>query len=139
MKLKSVITLVALAVALAAAGGYWLGARKAPTMANGGEDAVAGRTVLYWYDPMTPGTRFDKPGKSPFMDMDLVPRYADEGEGDNAGGVQISARQQQNLGVRTAKVSRQALALKLNAFGTVAIDERSVETSWLRRIRVAPF
>lgn len=128
MKLKSVITLVALAVALAAAGGYWLGARKAPTMTNGGEDAVAGRTVLYWYDPMTPGARFDKPGKSPFMDMDLVPRYADEGEGDNAGGVQISARQQQNLGVRTAKVSRQALALKLNAFGTVAIDERSVET-----------
>lgn len=36
------------------------------------------RKVLFWYDPMYPNTRFDKPGKSPFMDMDLVPKYADE-------------------------------------------------------------
>ncbi|STV89723.1 Cobalt/zinc/cadmium efflux RND transporter [Klebsiella michiganensis] len=56
------------------------------------------------------------------------PRYADEGAGEDAGGVQISARQQQNLGVRTANVSRQTLAMKLNAFATVAIDERGVET-----------
>lgn len=35
------------------------------------------RKVLFWYDPMYPNTRFDKPGKSPFMDMDLVPKYAD--------------------------------------------------------------
>ncbi len=34
--------------------------------------------MLFWYDPMYPNTRFDKPGKSPFMDMDLVPKYADE-------------------------------------------------------------
>ena len=60
--------------------------------------------------------------------MDLVPRYADEGAGEEAGGVQISARQQQNLGVRTADVARRTLAQKLSAFGTVAIDERSVET-----------
>lgn len=42
--------------------------------------------------------------------------------------MQISARQQQNLGVRTADVARRTLAQKLSAFGTVAIDERSVET-----------
>ena len=29
------------------------------------------RKVLYWHDPMVPGQRFDKPGKSPFMDMQL--------------------------------------------------------------------
>jgi Cu(I)/Ag(I) efflux system membrane fusion protein len=28
----------------------------------------------YWYDPMFPSQRFDKPGKSPFMDMQLVPK-----------------------------------------------------------------
>lgn len=39
------------------------------------------RQVLFWYDPMYPNTRFDKPGKSPFMDMDLVAKYADEEEG----------------------------------------------------------
>lgn len=37
------------------------------------------KEVLYWYDPMYPQQRFDAPGPSPFMDMDLVPRYADEG------------------------------------------------------------
>ena len=35
---------------------------------------AAERKVLYWYDPMVPTQRFDKPGKSPFMDMQLVPR-----------------------------------------------------------------
>ena len=25
----------------------------------------SGKRVLYWYDPMTPGQKFDKPGKSP--------------------------------------------------------------------------
>ena len=128
MKPKSAITLVALAIALAAASGYWLGSRNATTLSADGAKTETGRKVLYWYDPMAPGTRFDKPGKSPFMDMDLVPRYADEGAGEEAGGVQISARQQQNLGVRTADVARRTLAQKLSAFGTVAIDERSVET-----------
>lgn len=42
------------------------------------------RKVLFWYDPMYPNTRFDKPGKSPFMDMDLVAKYADEETGDAA-------------------------------------------------------
>ncbi|MDV1072811.1 efflux RND transporter periplasmic adaptor subunit [Klebsiella pasteurii] len=128
MKPKSAITLVGLAIALAAASGYWLGSRNATTLSADGAKTETGRKVLYWYDPMAPGTRFDKPGKSPFMDMDLVPRYADEGAGEEAGGVQISARQQQNLGVRTADVARRTLAQKLSAFGTVAIDERSVET-----------
>ena len=41
--------------------------------------AAAERKVLYWYDPMVPTQKFDKPGKSPFMDMQLVPRYVDEG------------------------------------------------------------
>ena len=40
----------------------------------------SGRKVLYWHDPMVPGQKFDKPGKSPFMDMELVPVYADEGQ-----------------------------------------------------------
>ena len=42
-------------------------------------DAATGRKVLYWHDPMVPGQKFDKPGKSPFMDMQLVPVYAEAG------------------------------------------------------------
>ncbi len=41
--------------------------------------STAERKILFWYDPMYPNTRFDK-RKSPFMDMDLVPKYADEEE-----------------------------------------------------------
>ena len=63
--------------------------------------AQAERKVLYWHDPMYPQQRFDKPGKSPFMDMDLVPVYA---EGADQGGVSVSARITQNLGVRTVVV-----------------------------------
>ncbi len=31
--------------------------------------------MLYWYDPMVPDKHFDQPGKSPFMDMQLVPKF----------------------------------------------------------------
>lgn len=34
------------------------------------EQKAPERKVLFWYDPMKPDTKFDKPGKSPFMDMD---------------------------------------------------------------------
>lgn len=61
--------------------------------------AKEARKVLFWYDPMYPNTRFDKPGKSPFMDMDLIPKYADE-ETANASSpcVRIDPTQTQNPG-----------------------------------------
>ena len=62
---------------------------------------AAARKILYWYDPMYPGTQFEKPGKSPFMDMDLIPRYAEDGEG---AGIRIDPAQVQNLALRTEKV-----------------------------------
>ncbi len=36
------------------------------------------REVSYWYDPMKPEVHFDHPGKSPFMEMELVPMYRKE-------------------------------------------------------------
>lgn len=66
----------------------------------------AERKVLYWYDPMKPDVRFDKPGKSPFMDMDLVAKYADEGGEASANGVRIDPTQVHNLGLRTVAVSK---------------------------------
>ncbi len=36
------------------------------------------RKILYWYDPMHPEYKADKPGKAPDCGMDLVPKYADE-------------------------------------------------------------
>lgn len=126
------LALLAIAV-ISGLAGYLLGkpgSETAPSVAardlsappSVGENA---RNVLYWYDPMTPGQRFDQPGKSPFMDMDLVPRYADEAVEN--GGVIISARQQQNLGVRSAPAEMRALNFRLTGYGTVATDERSVQ------------
>jgi ferredoxin len=38
------------------------------------------RNVLYWYDPMHPAYKSDKPGIAPDCAMQLVPRYAGEPE-----------------------------------------------------------
>ncbi len=91
--------------------------------------AAAGeRKVLYWYDPMVPTQRFDKPGKSPFMDMQLVPRYADEGEtgSGQSGTLAVSTQAQQALGLRLASVERRSLGAVVEAVGTVTLNDRDV-------------
>lgn len=82
---------------------------------------ASGRRVLYWYDPMVPQQHFEKPGKSPFMDMQLVPKYADEEDGS---ALRISPAVQQNLGIRLAKAERTRIADKLAAVGRIEADER---------------
>ena len=88
----------------------------------GDVDPASGRRVLYYHDPMVPGKRFDAPGKSPFMDMMLVPVYADAGA--DTGNVSVSPRVQQNLGVRTAAVTEGVLRSQLSAVGSIAFNER---------------
>jgi Cu(I)/Ag(I) efflux system membrane fusion protein len=83
---------------------------------------------------MVPQHRFDEPGKSPFMDMQLVPRYADEGTADagSRGGVSIDARVAQNLGLREARVERIALASLIEASGLLGFNERDVAIEQVR-------
>lgn len=87
-------------------------------------DQATDRKVLYWHDPMVPGQRFDKPGKSPFMDMQLVPVYADEGS--DGGKVSIDPRIQQNLGIRTAVVTKGSMTSHIKVIGNVAYNEREL-------------
>lgn len=117
------IAAVIAAVLIGIGVGYGIAHRgSAPAEAQtGGKPASGERKVLYWHDPMVPSQKFDKPGKSPFMDMDLVPVYADEEEG---GDVRISAAATQNLGIRIGTVERRALAPRLEAVGSIAFDER---------------
>ena len=89
-------------------------------------DPATGRKVLYWHDPMVPGQKFDKPGKSPFMDMQLVPMYADGGSATDEGTVAISSRVQQNLGVRVAEVKLGTLTSTVEVVGSVAYNDRDV-------------
>jgi Cu(I)/Ag(I) efflux system membrane fusion protein len=86
------------------------------------------KKVLYWHDPMVPAQRFDKPGPSPFMDMDLVPVYA-SGANEDAGGnnIFISHRVQQNLGIRTTEVVLGNLSSNIMAVGSVAYNESDVD------------
>jgi Cu(I)/Ag(I) efflux system membrane fusion protein len=93
----------------------------AGTLKAGDIDPQTGKRVLYWQDPMVPGRRFDRPGKSPFMNMMLVPVY-ENGDGEN--GVAVSSRMQQNLGVRTAEVVREMMTLRVEVAGNVAFNER---------------
>jgi Cu(I)/Ag(I) efflux system membrane fusion protein len=97
---------------------HWL-AEPAPAMADGA------RKVLYWRDPMKPEVKFDKPGKSPYMDMELEPVYADDATRESQ--VRVSASAAQNLGVRIGKVERAALGAQLSAVGMVAFDEELLE------------
>ncbi len=114
----------AAAVALIGAGlGYGVAhLREPPPAASPAPEA--GRKVLYWYDPMVPGQRFDKPGKSPFMDMQLVPRYADDAP--EAAGIRIDPARLQSLGVRYATVQRAAFAEDLAAPGVLEFNGRDV-------------
>lgn len=88
--------------------------------------AAAERKVLYWYDPMVPTQRFDKPGKSPFMDMQLVPRYADEAGADAGSAVAVSPQAMQSLGLRVATAEKRVLQAAVDAVGTVGLNERDV-------------
>lgn len=106
-----------LAFVVVGAGGYWLGANHSSVSAS--ED---GHEVLYWYDPMRPDVHFDAPGQSPFMDMELVPRYADEAPLD--AGVRIEPGVAQNFGVRLARVERAPLDRTVIAAGVIAFSER---------------
>ncbi|MFD2365673.1 efflux RND transporter periplasmic adaptor subunit [Pseudoduganella sp. GCM10020061] len=126
------IVLAMVAAGVLAAGGYGMyriGMKQGMQMqsAPAGQQASgkpAERKVLYWHDPMAPGQKFDKPGKSPFMDMPLVPVYADEAAGGSA--VTIDPRVRQNLGIRTEEVSAGPMVPTLEAVGNVAYNERAV-------------
>lgn len=110
-------------------GGYRLGMSRnmptASTVVADNIDPATGKQILYWHDPMVPGQKFDKPGKSPFMDMQLVPVYAD-GDADGSS-VRVSPRIQQNFGVRTAIVVKGTLAPAIEVVGSVAYNERAID------------
>ncbi|MDH0729195.1 efflux RND transporter periplasmic adaptor subunit [Pseudomonas sichuanensis] len=113
---------LALTLAIGAGAGYWLAQQGRSAAAP-----VAGdQKALYWYDPMYPQQHFPAPGKSPFMDMQLVAKYADDTSAEPQAAVQITQGVQQNLGVRLATVGRGRLQPMLQVSGVLAFDERQL-------------
>ncbi len=91
------------------------------------------RRVLYWYDPMKPEVHFDHPGKSPFMDMQLEPKYAEEAPATGAVAlprglsvVRIPLERRQEIGVTTARVGKRAISGAVETNGVVAEEESRV-------------
>ncbi|MCU1753271.1 efflux RND transporter periplasmic adaptor subunit [Pseudomonas helleri] len=114
--------LVVAALALGVAAGWWAGQPRDTGMAP--SMAASAPKALYWYDPMFPQQKFDKPGKSPFMDMQLVAQYADDKA--DAQTLRVDPGQTENLGVRLATVSRGMLATRVMASGVLGFNERDV-------------
>ncbi|HEM7927963.1 TPA: efflux RND transporter periplasmic adaptor subunit [Citrobacter farmeri] len=124
MKNIALIIVSMMAGGIIAVGGYMYFASAHPSANTPPAAEKEARNVLFWYDPMYPNTRFDKPGKSPFMDMDLVPKYADEESASAAApGVRIDPTQTQNLGVKTEVVRRGPLTFAQTFPANVSYNE----------------
>lgn len=87
------------------------------------------RKPLYWIDPMVPGYKSDKPGKSPFMDMELVPVY-EEGTAAPAGkpvagysAISVPPERARAIGVALGKAELRDLTRTIRAVGRVTFDE----------------
>jgi len=118
--IAGVISIVILG-GLAAASWYFLASKQEAPMATAVSDNQ-GRKVLYWTDPMVPGFKSDKPGKSPFMDMEMVPVYADA-----AGAATVSVRPEimQSLGVRTHTVVRNTRGITIPSEALIRTGTRN--------------
>ncbi|KEX95193.1 RND transporter [Pseudomonas putida] len=120
--------LVGISLAFGIAGGYWFAQQRMNGVSSSAQeqshDSPDERKALYWYDPMYPQQKFDKPGKSPFMDMQLIPKYAG-GAGDRAT-VSIDPSLTQNLGLRFATVTRGIFDSSLDVTGVLGFNERDV-------------
>ena len=95
----------------------------------------AGKTVLYYVDPMDPRHTSDKPGIAP-CGMNMEPVYGDDekpktssdaaGPTLSGGSVKISPERQQMIGVRTDIVGIKAETRKIRTVGRVVADEARV-------------
>ena len=151
---KSVISgFLMLAIGLAS--GYWLSERskKVPTtIMNARSDTAADPSPetfpqrdkpIFYRHPMDPSITSPVPAKGS-MGMDYLPVYAEgsAGRGSVAGTVQIDPVVVQNIGVRTAIATRQALSRTIRAVGRVDFDEEKMAhlhpkvEGWIEDIRV---
>lgn len=93
---------------------------KSGTGGSGASAPDGERKIKYWQAPMDPTFIRDEPGKSP-MGMDLIPVYEDEATG--GAMITIDPTTIQNMGVRTAAVTRGDLSRTIRTVGLVSYEE----------------
>jgi membrane fusion protein, copper/silver efflux system len=132
---KSIWTFVTCSLVAAASAGFWY-SQHTPASA----EALAGRKVLHYIDPMHPTYTSPNPGIAPDCGMALEPVYADASPGTVAGSaghgshvhgepapvVKASAAQQRLMGVRVAAAERTSGARSIRVSGRVAAEEHRV-------------
>lgn len=102
-------------------------------------DTSRERKIKYWVAPMDPTYIRYEPGKSP-MGMDLVPVYEDETSSGST--ISIDPVTAQNMGVRTAQVTRRDLHRSIRTVGNIDYDEPKVTSinakvdGWVEKLYV---
>lgn len=131
-KTLRLLSIACLLLMLGGATGWWLALRNgqpAINHATASPSAEPERKILYWYDPMMPRQHFDQPGKSPFMDMELIAKYADsptDAAEAKAPELSIDPVVSASIGIRLATVSRLPLSRQIEVSGLMAFNERDL-------------
>lgn len=105
-------------------------------------DGEKEKKILFWTDPMIPGYKADKPGKSP-MGMDLIPVYEEETAAQSAqtpqgyAQIMLSPQKQQLIGIKTAPVEKKKLIKTIRTVGTIAHDPElyQAQTEYIQAIQ----
>ncbi len=135
MKQGAALTIGAIAIAIAAGGGYWLGGKggashsetAAPVVASSAEPAKKERKLLFYRNPMGLPDTSPTPKKDP-MGMDYIAVYegGDDDEPAAANQIKISTDKVQKLGVRTEAAQLRVLDKVVRAAGRIEPDERRI-------------
>jgi Cu(I)/Ag(I) efflux system membrane fusion protein len=144
-------TLLAVAIAAALGGGYWLGRGQIPGVAGvAKQNAVptepAAKTeprILYYRNPMGLPDTSPTPKKDS-MGMDYIPVFAETGSLAAAvpGEVSISPGKIQKLGVKTEPAALRSVDRVIRAVGRIDVDERRTYIvapkfeGWIERLQV---
>jgi Cu(I)/Ag(I) efflux system membrane fusion protein len=91
---------------------------KAPSAGNQAADAGP-RKILHYRNPMNPSVTSPVPMKDE-MGMDYVPVYEERTAAAHEGGVYVSSRRQQLIGVKKEAVEERGLTMRIDTVGKVA-------------------
>jgi len=139
-----IVSTLALAAALLAAG-YWWGAQQSAPLASPAAESKASakseRKVLYYRNPMGLPDTSPVPKKDQ-MGMDYIAVYEDEEPASATPLVKLSLDKVQKLGVKTEAVALRDLKTTIRAVATVQANERLLHTvtskfdGWIERLYV---
>jgi len=141
MKTKTIV--VSLLIALAAAGGGWWLAQPEAVHQHVLEKRTTSQGKTYYTCAMHPEVRQGEPGNCPICGMKLIARSSDASmSAPRDAVVEIDPRMAQNLGMRTAPATRGTFWQRIDAVGSVVLDERRIVTvesrtaGWIERLDV---